>query len=70
MPRYYFVIDVPDYTYDDPNGEQLPTDEAAKDRGHRIIRELIEGDFESAGAILHVRNKSGRTIHSIPFWLS
>ena len=69
MPRYYFIIEVPDHIYDDPDGEQFTSDRAAKDFGHLVVRELKEADFESAGAILQVRDESGQTIYSIPFWL-
>jgi hypothetical protein len=61
---------MPDHTYEDPEGEHLSSDGAAEDHGRRIIRELKETKFETAGAVLHVRNESGQTIHSIPFWLS
>jgi hypothetical protein len=69
MRQYYFIIEMPDYTYDDTEGELLPSDEAAKDYGHRVICELKESEFESAGAIMHVRDESGQTVCSIPFWL-
>lgn len=48
-------------------GEQLPNDAVAKSYGGRVVRELKERDFESDGAILHVRNEAGQTIQSIPF---
>ena len=66
MPRYYFVVEMPDHTYDDSEGEQLPSDAAAKTYGDRVVRELKERDFESAGAILLVRNEGGQIIQSIP----
>ena len=69
MHRYYFIIEMPDHTYDDPEGERLPSDGAAKDYGRRVVRELKESDFESAGAVLRVTDESGQTIDSIPFWL-
>ena len=69
MPRYYFIIEVPDHTYEDADGEALPGVKAAKDRAHQIVRELKEGEFDSAGAVLRVRDESGQTIHCIPFWL-
>ena len=69
MPRYYFIIEAPDYIYDDPEGEQLSSDAAAKDYGHRVIRELKESGFETAGTVLHIRDENGQTIDSIPFWL-
>ena len=68
MPRYYFLVEMPDYTYDDDSdGKQLPSDTAAKDYGARVVRELKERDFGSAGAILHVRDEGGQIIQSIPF---
>ena len=69
MPRYYFIIDMPDHTYDDLDGEPLPSEGAAKAYGRRVVRELKESHFELAGAVLRVRDESGQTIHSIPFWL-
>ena len=70
MPRYYLIIETTGYIYDDPEGDQLPSDRAAKDYGHRAVCELKESGFELAGAVLHVRNERGQTIHSSPFWLS
>ena len=70
MNRYYFVIETPDHTYDDQEGELLPSDQAAKDYARRVVRELKQGEFESAGAVLHVRNESGAIVCSIPFWMS
>ena len=67
MPRYYFVAEMPDHTYDDSEGAQLPSDAAAKDYGVRAVRELKERGFEAAGAVLHVRDEDGQTIQSIPF---
>ncbi|HEX8801138.1 MAG TPA: hypothetical protein VF772_21120 [Terriglobales bacterium] len=40
MARYHFVVCGPDHTHDDPDGMQLPTHDAAKDHGNRIVREL------------------------------
>jgi Domain of unknown function (DUF6894) len=67
MPRYYFVVEMPGHTYNDSEGEQLPSDAAAKNYGDRVVRELKESDFQSAGAVLHVRDEGGQTIRSIPF---
>lgn len=68
MHRYYFIVEMPDHTYDDPEGEPLPSDVAAKDYARRVVRELKESDFKWASAVLRVRDESGRTIDSIPFW--
>ncbi len=67
MPRYYFIAEMPDHTYDDSEGAQLPSDAAARDYGARTVRELKERGFEAAGAVLHVRDERGRIIQSIPF---
>jgi hypothetical protein len=67
MPWYYFVVEMPDHTYDDSEGKHLPSDQDAKDYGARVVRELRESDFESAGAILHVRDEGGQIIQTIPF---
>lgn len=69
MPRYYFIIEMPDHNYDDQEGEELPSDQAAKDYGRRVVRELKGSDSEWAFAVLHVRDETGQTIDSIPFWL-
>ena len=67
MPLYRFIIEVPGHTYSDPEGVQLPSEDAAIDYGRRVVRELKEGEFESAGAVLHIRDENGQIIHSIPF---
>jgi Domain of unknown function (DUF6894) len=67
MPRYYFVVEMPDHTYDTSEGEQLPSDAAAKTYGDRVVRELRKSDFQWDGAILRVKDEGGQTIRSIPF---
>lgn len=67
MPWYYFLVEMPDYTYDDPDGTRLPNDAAAKDYARRVVRELKETGFGSADALLHIRDEGGQTIQSIPF---
>ena len=69
MHRYYFIVEMPDHTFDDLEGELLPSDAAAKDHGRRVVRELKGSDSEWACAVLHVRDETGQTIDSIPFWL-
>lgn len=68
MPRYHFIIQMTDHTYDDPNGENLPSHEAARALGRHIVRELKEDGFESAGAVMRVTDEGGQTVLSIPFW--
>lgn len=68
MPRYHFIIQMTDHTFDDPNGEDLPSPEDARTIGHHIIRELKEDGFESAGAVMRVTDEGGQTVLSIPFW--
>jgi uncharacterized protein DUF6894 len=67
MPRYHFVVREPDFTHDDPDGEDLPDDDAARDEGYRIVRELKESGYDVVDAVLIVQDESGRIVHSIPF---
>lgn len=67
MPRYHFVVHTPGYKHDDPLGMILPGPAAAREHGHRIVRELKEGGYEPPGATLHVLDETGQTIHCIPF---
>jgi hypothetical protein len=67
VPRYHFVVHAPDHRHDDQFGTILPGHGAAKEYGNRIIRELKEGGYHPLGAILHVQDETGETIHSIPF---
>jgi hypothetical protein len=67
LRRYYFVVEAPDHKHDDPWGIHLPDHEAAKDYGHRIVKELKEGGYHPPDSILVVRDEMGNTIHSIPF---
>jgi hypothetical protein len=67
MPRYHFVVHAPDHHHDDPDGSVLPDPQAAKEHGHRLIRELKEGDYHPPGATLQVVDETGQLIHSIPF---
>ena len=67
MPRYFFVVEMPDHIFDDPDGERLPNDAAAKDYGERVVRELKESNFACDRATLHVKDERGRTVRSIPF---
>jgi len=66
MPRYHFLIEFPDHTLDDPDGQNFPDSNAAIEHGHRIVRELREGGDYSPGAVLHVRDEAGQPIHSMP----
>jgi hypothetical protein len=67
MPRYHFVVRAPDHTHDDPDGVHLPDHEAARDHGHRIVRELNEGGYHPGNAALVIHDETGQTVHSIPF---
>ena len=67
MPRYHFVVRTPDHTHDDPDGVPLPNHTAAREHGHRIVRELREGGYSPDDATLLVRDETGQIITSIPF---
>jgi hypothetical protein len=67
VPRYHFVVHAQDHKHDDPLGTFLSGHEAAREHGHRIVRELKEGGYDPPGTILHVLDEHGQTIHSVPF---
>jgi hypothetical protein len=67
MPRYHFVVQGPDHTHDDPDGVHLPNDDAARDHGHRIVRELNESGCCSGNTALVIHDEVGQIIHSISF---
>lgn len=68
MPYYRFIIQASDYTYDDREGEPFLSEEAARDYGHRVIRELRQDGFDPSSVML-VTDERGCTVHSIPFWV-
>ena len=67
MPRYRFVIHTHNDKLHDESGTILPGSLAAKEYGHRVVRELKAGGYDPPGATLHVLDETGETIHSIPF---
>ena len=67
MAYYHFVVRTSDHTHDDPHGTHFPNHEAAREHGHRIVRELSEGGYNPANAALLIQDETRQTIHSIPF---
>ena len=67
MARYHFVVRASDHSHDDPEGLVLSDHHAAREHGHRVVRELKEGHYHPPGATLDVVDETGRIIHSIPF---
>jgi len=67
MPRYHFVVRAPDHTHDDPDGVDLPSQDAAKDHGDRIVRELKDDGYCPDNAALVIHDETGQRVHSIPF---
>ena len=67
MPLYHFVVRESDFTHDDPEGVDLPDDDAARDEGQRTVRELKESGYDAVDAVLIVQDERGRIVHSIPF---
>jgi hypothetical protein len=67
MPRYHFVVCETDHTHDDPEGVQLPSHDAAKDHGNRIVRELKDGGYCPGNAALVIHDETGQPVDSIPF---
>ena len=66
-PRYHFVVRALDHTHDDPDGMHLPNHEAARDQGHRIVRELTEEGCRPGDAALVIQDETGQIVHSITF---
>jgi hypothetical protein len=67
MPRYYFVIHAQDHEHTDPDGMILAGPHTAREHARRVVDELKEGGYHPPGAILHVLDESGATIHTIAF---
>jgi hypothetical protein len=67
MPRFHFVVRAPDQTHDDPDGMEFPNREAAREHGHRIVRELREDGHGPGDASLLIHDETGRIITAIPF---
>ena len=67
MPCYHFVVRAADYTLDDQNGEHFSNHEAAREHGHRIVRELREDGYNPGNAALLIEDETKQIIHSIPF---
>jgi hypothetical protein len=53
------------HTHDDTDGAQFPNHEAAREHGHRIVRELTEDGYQDG--VLLVHDERGEIVHSIPF---
>ena len=67
MPRYHFLVRTSDHMLDDPDGMHLPNNDAAKDEGDRIVRELKDDGYCPGDAALVIKDGTGQTVHSIAF---
>jgi hypothetical protein len=67
VPRYHFVVRAPDRAHDDPDGMHFPSHEAAREHGHRVVRELREDGYSPRDAALLIQDETRQTVHSIPF---
>jgi hypothetical protein len=65
MPRYHFVVRALDQTLDDPDGIHFSTHQAAREHGHRVVRELREEGHQDG--VLLVHDETGQIVQSIPF---
>ena len=55
--------------HDDPDGIDLADHDAAHAYARRVIRELKEdGGYDGPGLTMVVKDHTGKTVHSIPFW--
>jgi hypothetical protein len=67
MRRYFFIVEEPNFTHHDSGGLVLLSHDAAIAYALRLIRELKDGGYDPAGAVLHVQVGDGETIISFPF---
>jgi hypothetical protein len=68
LPLYFFVIKFPEGEHDDLNGALFASDASARSYAERVIRELnADGDYESSGLNMVVKDAEGRTVFAIPF---
>ena len=68
MPNYYFVVQWPDRTVNNPGWTILPDDAAATAYARRLIRELkLTGGYDNPDLTLLIQNAERQTIASIPF---
>lgn len=67
--RYFFILQGSDGLQDDDlNGTLFPSDAAAQEYAHRIVRELKEGKgYNSHKLEMIVKNSDGDIIHLITF---
>jgi hypothetical protein len=65
MPRYYFAVQGKSWL-PDPDGAELPDDDAALDHAHHMIRELIQSGDDFSGWRMHI-TRGDRTIGEVVF---
>jgi hypothetical protein len=68
MPRYFFVVRGPAELVDDPEGQDLPSLEAARDAGSELARDIVR----DSGLIwenwsLEIKDGAGETVLVVPF---
>ncbi len=66
MPRYYFPVQGTSWL-PDPDGTELPDDEAALEHAHRVIRELMQDSDEFSGWTIQVTQGGERIVGEVPF---
>jgi hypothetical protein len=68
LPRYYFTVLWPDHEDIDPQGTELPDDDAALRYAHRMTQRLqASGGYDDPGLTVEVRNEKRQRVLSIPF---
>ena len=66
MPRYFFGLDGPKWSYLDEEGEELPDDKAAHRAALQTARELVADWQNKAPGYIVVRTADGRIVTEVP----
>jgi len=62
MPRFFFEVDANEAVYEDTQGVEYPTDQAALQAGQRLAASLSEAGSEFIGNTLKILNEAEEEI--------
>ena len=69
MHRYYFTVLWADHEDVDPQGTELPDEDAALHHACRMVRRLqVSGGYDDPALMVEVRNEMRERVLSIPFF--
>ena len=66
MPRYFFHLKGSGAL--DTEGQEFPSDEAARDEARAVARELTQNKIAASDERLIVTNEAGKVIHEEPLF--